>query len=62
MMLNELRQFMAKYFSFGDFVFRTPEGVEVGRATDLAVSRSSFDRPRGEHPVPRGAEPFLQLA
>jgi len=35
LLLNELRQFMIHYFSFGDFVFRTPEGVEVGRATDL---------------------------
>jgi hypothetical protein len=26
---------MVHSFSFGDFVFRTPEGVEVGRATDL---------------------------
>ena len=33
--LNELRQFMVEHFSFGDFVFRTTEGVEVGRATDL---------------------------
>jgi CheY-like chemotaxis protein len=35
MFLNELRQFMVQYFSFGDFVFRTSGGVEVGRATDL---------------------------
>jgi CheY-like chemotaxis protein len=34
-LLNELRQFMIHSFSFGDFVFRTPGGVEVGRATDL---------------------------
>ncbi len=34
-LLNELHQFMFQYFSFGDFVFRTPEGVEVGRATNL---------------------------
>jgi hypothetical protein len=33
--LNEMRQFMIHHFSFGDFVFRTHEGVEVGRATDL---------------------------
>jgi CheY-like chemotaxis protein len=35
MLLNELRQFMVQYFSFGDFVFRMPEGIEIGRATDL---------------------------
>jgi CheY-like chemotaxis protein len=33
--LNDLRQFIVHAFSFGDFVFRTPQGVEVGRATDL---------------------------
>lgn len=35
MLLNELRQFMFQYFSFGDFVFRTSGGGEVGRAQDL---------------------------
>ncbi len=34
-LLHNLRQFMVQYFSFGDFVFKTPEGIEVGRATDL---------------------------
>jgi CheY-like chemotaxis protein len=33
--MNELRLFMAQYFSFGDFVFRARGGAEVGRATDL---------------------------
>ena len=35
LLLTELRQFMFNFFSFGDFVFRTAEGLEVGRATDL---------------------------
>ncbi len=35
MLINELRIFMNRYFSFGDFVFRTEAGVEVGRANDL---------------------------
>jgi CheY-like chemotaxis protein len=35
LLLNELRQFMNQYFSFGDFIFRAMEGVEVGRANDL---------------------------
>ncbi|MBI3586409.1 MAG: histidine kinase [Ignavibacteriales bacterium] len=35
MLLQELRQFMVQYFSFGDFIFRAPDGKEVGRATDL---------------------------
>ncbi len=34
-LLLELRRFMTEYFSFGDFIFRTPEGTEVGRASDL---------------------------
>jgi CheY-like chemotaxis protein len=34
-----LRQFMTEYFSFGDFIFRTPEGHEVGRAADLKTLR-----------------------
>jgi CheY-like chemotaxis protein len=34
-LLNELRLFMNYYFSFGDFVFRTPDGREVGKAADL---------------------------
>ncbi len=35
LLLNELRQFMNQFFSFGDFIFRATEGVEVGRANDL---------------------------
>lgn len=35
MLLHELQQFMVYHFSFGDFVFRMPDGTEVGRATDM---------------------------
>ncbi len=35
LLLHELRQFMVEYFSFGDFIFRTVDGREVGRASDL---------------------------
>ncbi len=35
LLLSELRQFMITHFSFGDFIFRTPDGTEVGRANDL---------------------------
>ncbi len=35
LLLNGLRQFMIEYFSFGDFIFRTKKGIEVGRAKDL---------------------------
>ncbi len=34
-LLEELRNFMLHNFGFGDFVFRTQDGREVGRATDL---------------------------
>jgi len=34
-LLADLQRFMKEQFAFGDFVFRTPEGVEVGRARDL---------------------------
>ena len=34
-LLHELQQFITKNFSFGDFVFRMPDGTEVGRARDL---------------------------
>lgn len=32
---TDLRRFMTEHFSFGDFVFRLPDGTEVGRARDL---------------------------
>ncbi|MCB0746604.1 MAG: histidine kinase [Ignavibacteriae bacterium] len=35
LLLEDLRQFMIEYFSFGDFVFRTKKGIEVGRAKNL---------------------------
>src|SRR5262245_35071987 len=34
-LLADLRHFMVENFAFGDFVFRLPDGREVGRATDL---------------------------
>jgi CheY-like chemotaxis protein len=34
-LLADLRQFMVEHFGLGDFVFRTPDGKEVGRAGDL---------------------------
>lgn len=32
---EELRRMLRDHLAFGDFVFRTPDGAEVGRATDL---------------------------
>ncbi|HTY58372.1 MAG TPA: PEP/pyruvate-binding domain-containing protein, partial [Bacteroidota bacterium] len=34
-LLHDLRGFMMEHFGFGDFIFRTPDGKEVGRATNL---------------------------
>jgi CheY-like chemotaxis protein len=34
-LLADLRHFMIEQFAFGDFVFRMPDGREVGRAADL---------------------------
>jgi CheY-like chemotaxis protein len=34
-LLNRLRKFMMSNFGFGDFIFRTPDGKQVGRANDL---------------------------
>jgi len=33
--ISKLRKFMVKHLSFGDFIFRMPDGNEVDRATDL---------------------------
>jgi CheY-like chemotaxis protein len=33
--IDELDRFMTEHLSFGDFVFHTPDGKEVGRAKDL---------------------------
>lgn len=34
-LLHDLRRFMTEYFGFGDFIFRLPDGPEVGRARDM---------------------------
>ena len=34
-LLSDLRGFVTENFAFGDFVFRLPDGTEVGRAGDL---------------------------
>ncbi|MBN2243817.1 MAG: histidine kinase [Acidobacteria bacterium] len=38
-----LRKFMTEYFSFGDFIFRTPDGYEVGRASDLRSLKEQLE-------------------
>jgi len=44
LLLNELSQFMTAYFSFGDFIFRMPDGREVGRAADLKNLEEELQR------------------
>ena len=34
-LLNDLGEFLNSHFSFGDFIFKTPDGKEVGLACDL---------------------------
>ncbi|MFH1699643.1 MAG: PEP/pyruvate-binding domain-containing protein [Candidatus Zixiibacteriota bacterium] len=41
-LLQELSRFMKEYFSFGDFVFRFPNGNVVGRASDLREMRDKL--------------------
>ncbi|NOX88989.1 MAG: histidine kinase [Calditrichaeota bacterium] len=43
-LLQELRQFTISQFGFGDFIFRTPDGVEVARATDLISLEEQLKR------------------
>jgi CheY-like chemotaxis protein len=44
MLLYQLRQFMTDHFSFGDFIFRLPDGREVGRAHDLESLENELRR------------------
>src|SRR6266542_1478789 len=34
-LLADMRQLLTREFAFGDFIFRLPDGTEVGRASDL---------------------------
>lgn len=34
-LLHELHRFMVNHFGFGDFIFKMPDGTEVGRAANL---------------------------
>lgn len=38
-LLQDIREFMLDNFGFGDFVFRGPDGEEVGRADDLVTMK-----------------------
>ena len=45
-LLADLRRFMVEHFAFGDFIFRMPDGTEVGRASDLkSLERLLIDVP-----------------
>jgi hypothetical protein len=41
-LLHDLRSFMIEYFGFGDFIFRLPDGTEVGRARDMRELEESL--------------------
>lgn len=41
-LLAELARFVQDHFGFGDFVFRTPDGAEVARATNLVDLEASL--------------------
>lgn len=43
-LLQELRRFTNSHFGFGDFIFRTPDGTEVGRARDLISLEQELKR------------------
>lgn len=43
-LLHELREFMKSHFGFGDFTFRTPDGTEVGRASNLSALEEQLRR------------------
>ena len=62
-LLQQLRRFMIDNFGFGDFVFRLPDGTEVGRASDLRTLEDAGRVGAGrEHRVPLRAQPLLPLA
>jgi CheY-like chemotaxis protein len=43
-LLADIRSFMLEHFGFGDFVFRLPDGREVGRASDLRTLTEVLER------------------
>ena len=57
LLLQDLRRVMLHDFGFGDFVFRLPDGTEVGRATDLREPREPARArcPRSRSPTTRRA-------
>ena len=53
---TDLRHFMIENFGFGDFVFRLPDGTEVGRAHDLkSLEEKLAHRAGREHRLPRAS-------
>ena len=63
LLLQELRDVMLEHFGFGDFVFRRPDGTEVGRAADLrGLEEKLATVPGGVDRPPRRPQPLLPLA
>ena len=44
MVLDDVRRFILDSFGFGDFVFRLPDGAEVGRASEIRELLVELDR------------------
>ena len=47
-LLEDLRRFLREHFGFGDFVFRLPDGTEVGRAENTRALLREIARVPGE--------------
>ena len=47
-LLHDLRRFMVESMSFGDFVFRLPDGTAVDRASDLKTIEEKLETVPGE--------------
>jgi CheY-like chemotaxis protein len=43
-LLADMRQLLTHEFAFGDFIFRLPDGTEVGRASDLDAMETQLRR------------------
>ena len=43
-LVDDFRRMLRDYFSFGDFIFRRPDGSEAGRATDLKSLEEQLER------------------
>jgi hypothetical protein len=60
---QDVRRFFKEHLGFGDFVFRMPDGSEIGRASNLkALESSASHYTGGLFPVPLQPQRFFPLA